>query len=293
MSTTTETATTDIPPEELKSTSPRDYQTMFLEMAEISSGRQREIVRLRGELHEAHAKSAEMRAALEAHDKWRRKEENQGQSKEGYRDSWLCKASRDALSSTLGQDWLDTLRAIYEKLGITEDNCDGKEKCSVTVLRFVDSLKDRVKQLREQMEDIRDQKLAVPFLRPELYGHGSAIALAALLKDDELALTPPKAASGEPEGVVLFEMAVDLEKEEIVEPEPLSGSSEKGDGVEAVCANCGAPATCHGKYEAGIIGFACDQCCGHGNEDGWCNPVVATKAPEPTAKPASGRADAP
>jgi hypothetical protein len=34
------------------------------------------------------------------------------------------------------------------------------------------------------------------------------------------------------------------------------------------------PATCFGAYEMqeGET-FACDDCCGHGNEDGWCRPV--------------------
>lgn len=40
-----------------------------------------------------------------------------------------------------------------------------------------------------------------------------------------------------------------------------------------VCANCGKPATCYGAYEDCPAGFACDECCGHGNEDGWCVPL--------------------
>jgi hypothetical protein len=40
------------------------------------------------------------------------------------------------------------------------------------------------------------------------------------------------------------------------------------------CAICGKPATCHGKYEEDTEeSFACDDCCGHGNEDGYCDPV--------------------
>lgn len=41
------------------------------------------------------------------------------------------------------------------------------------------------------------------------------------------------------------------------------------------CAHCGKkPVACHGGYE-GIErpSFACDECCGHGNEDGRCIPV--------------------
>jgi hypothetical protein len=53
-----------------------------------------------------------------------------------------------------------------------------------------------------------------------------------------------------------------------------------------VCANCGKPATCYGSYEGHEVrGYACDDCCGHGNEDGECHPVGSAKklpfAPEP------------
>lgn len=41
-----------------------------------------------------------------------------------------------------------------------------------------------------------------------------------------------------------------------------------------VCANCGKPAACFGSYEDDLHpAYACDECCGHGNEDGHCEPV--------------------
>ena len=41
-----------------------------------------------------------------------------------------------------------------------------------------------------------------------------------------------------------------------------------------VCHNCGAPATCFGSYEDELHpAYACSECCGHGNEDGRCEPV--------------------
>jgi len=42
-----------------------------------------------------------------------------------------------------------------------------------------------------------------------------------------------------------------------------------------MCDHCGErPAACFGAYEGVEEGsFACDVCCGHGNEDGWCEPV--------------------
>jgi hypothetical protein len=39
------------------------------------------------------------------------------------------------------------------------------------------------------------------------------------------------------------------------------------------CVSCGAPAACIGSYEGNPIGAACNVCCGHGNEDGWCEPI--------------------
>jgi hypothetical protein len=62
----------------------------------ISLGEIRELER---ELNEANADRLRLREALNAHHKWRRKEENQRQAKEGYRESWLHDASKKALSS--------------------------------------------------------------------------------------------------------------------------------------------------------------------------------------------------
>lgn len=42
-----------------------------------------------------------------------------------------------------------------------------------------------------------------------------------------------------------------------------------------VCSQCRErPATCFGQYDgAEKPEPACDTCCGHGNEDGWCEPI--------------------
>lgn len=42
------------------------------------------------------------------------------------------------------------------------------------------------------------------------------------------------------------------------------------------CYACQKPATCNGTYEgSGVPGvYACDDCCGHGNEDGECTPII-------------------
>jgi hypothetical protein len=40
------------------------------------------------------------------------------------------------------------------------------------------------------------------------------------------------------------------------------------------CHVCGRPAVCIGRYDMDdAYRPACDTCCGHGNEDGWCRPV--------------------
>lgn len=36
------------------------------------------------------------------------------------------------------------------------------------------------------------------------------------------------------------------------------------------CQFCGGLAACYGKYADSTEGYACDECCGHGCEDGWC-----------------------
>lgn len=47
-------------------------------------------------------------------------------------------------------------------------------------------------------------------------------------------------------------------------------------GTHPTCAHCPEKriAICFGCYESGDhIQFACDECCGHGNEDGWCREL--------------------
>lgn len=39
---------------------------------------------------------------------------------------------------------------------------------------------------------------------------------------------------------------------------------------EPKCRNCGRTAACFGAYEGHAAGFACNDCCGHGDEDGGC-----------------------
>lgn len=54
-----------------------------------------------------------------------------------------------------------------------------------------------------------------------------------------------------------------------------------------VCAMCGQPATCFGRYEAMTEDvYACDGCCGHGCEDGRCTPVA--KPSEPSQETETG-----
>lgn len=39
------------------------------------------------------------------------------------------------------------------------------------------------------------------------------------------------------------------------------------------CHGCGKRATCFGTY-GGLTGYSCDKCCGHGCEDGRCDPCL-------------------
>ncbi len=50
------------------------------------------------------------------------------------------------------------------------------------------------------------------------------------------------------------------------------------------CGCCERAATCVGAYEGSLIDFACDECCGHGNEDGWCRPLPRGAGPAAVAK---------
>jgi hypothetical protein len=45
--------------------------------------------------------------------------------------------------------------------------------------------------------------------------------------------------------------------------------------IKVQCAHCDRAAACAGVYEAseGAVSPACNVCCGHGNEDGWCEPI--------------------
>lgn len=50
------------------------------------------------------------------------------------------------------------------------------------------------------------------------------------------------------------------------------------------CSICDKPATCFGSYEGtGNWGYACDNCCGHGNEDGCCAQLDDDSDDEPLA----------
>ena len=61
------------------------------------------------------------------------------------------------------------------------------------------------------------------------------------------------------------------------------------------CYHCvSKPATCIGAYEnAEIPAPACDECCGHGNEDGWCIPTADLAEREPLVREVIAAANAP
>jgi hypothetical protein len=49
--------------------------------------------------------------------------------------------------------------------------------------------------------------------------------------------------------------------------------SDTMDNLDGKLCDCGLPAACYGAYEGMPPDFACNECCGHGNEDGWCVSV--------------------
>jgi hypothetical protein len=62
--------------------------------------------------------------------------------------------------------------------------------------------------------------------------------------------------------------------------------------VAVACEWCGKPATCVGRYEDMTEAKpACDGCCGHGCEDGYCEPI-ASAGTEPVEREACGSARA-
>src|SRR5687768_4633652 len=73
----------------------------------------------------------------------------------------------------------------------------------------------------------------------------------------------------------LLDLAAGRASDHEYEAPPVTAPWPDGDAGAAqhACESCGAPATCYGKYE-GVSGYGCDTCCGHGNEDGFCDPVT-------------------
>lgn len=61
-------------------------------------------------------------------------------------------------------------------------------------------------------------------------------------------------------------------------------------GQIAKCEHRGEPAACVGQYETmEEMAFACDECCGHGCEDGFCHRLA--QALDSAAKQEGGDGD--
>jgi hypothetical protein len=61
---------------------------------------------------------------------------------------------------------------------------------------------------------------------------------------------------------------------EVFTPETYLALLDRVAELEIRCIHHGEPATCFGVYEDSTnpVEIGCDDCCGHGNEDGWCEP---------------------
>lgn len=55
------------------------------------------------------------------------------------------------------QDFLDTFQAIYDKLGLTEHNTNGKELVSVTVKRHIDEIVDEYDFLVKELAQYKNK----------------------------------------------------------------------------------------------------------------------------------------
>lgn len=57
-------------------------------------------------------------------------------------------------------------------------------------------------------------------------------------------------------------------------------------GANVACQECGRRSICVGRYEGhGEEGASCDECCGHGNEDGHCHQLTDPAGADPDEWP--------
>ena len=103
------------------------------------------------------------------------------------------------------------------------------------------------------------------------------------LLDETLALleatTTPHNNITIPESVL--EILVSDPDDAVVAAKPCDDGGDEASRLRSLvstCAQCEQrPAACFGHYEGGSDSGPsahCDQCCGHGNEDGWCLPIA-------------------
>lgn len=71
----------------------------------------------------------------------------------------LCRQLERELAAEKAKsaDMVDTIAAIYERLGIKERDVDGKEMVSVTVKRYVDQLTARNQRLVEALSELAER----------------------------------------------------------------------------------------------------------------------------------------
>ena len=64
-------------------------------------------------------------------------------------------------------------------------------------------------------------------------------------------------------------------------PACLPEEHEPPRAASAMCDHCGEnPAACRGSYEMAPEANACDTCCGHGCENGWCESIDGSSSNE-------------
>ncbi len=83
----------------LKSSRIEELKSSLQSLKDDMSQRLAELEAVENERDEAMKCAAVLAETLKSHDTWRRKEENQSQSKEGYRESTLCHEVKQALAA--------------------------------------------------------------------------------------------------------------------------------------------------------------------------------------------------
>lgn len=175
----------------------------------------------------------------------------------------------DLLKPALTLDFARTLLAAYAAAKGGEAHAEDR------TLRHLHAIQQKARKWDAAVERCKAQVAEAQAARNRVAANAVEHAVTWVLYGD----TPPSGPGGgekDPRAETLedFRSGVGLPSAPIT-PTP---TPER----PALTCDCGAPATCSGQYEGhGGHTPACDDCCGHGNEDGHCKPIVPTEPAVP------------